>query len=189
MNTWETLGNDGWNWDGIWPYYLKQEDFQVPKDFQIADGADYIAADHNTGGPVQIGWYDAVINSTIFDSWNASHVAAGIPWNQDVNGGSMIGFSWHPKFIDQAANTRVDAGTAYYYPVANRTNLFMFSSTHAEKIMWNSTTEGNVIAGGVEVTAADGTTATIYANKEVILSAGSLRSPVILELSGVGNPE
>lgn len=188
IDSWETLGNDGWNWTTLWPYYLKHENFEVPADWQIADGASYNPAYHGTDGPLKVGYVNGLSNSTIFESWNSTITASGIPYEADLNGGSMVGFSMQPKYVDQKANIRVDAGNAYYWPVANRTNLYMFSNTYADKIVWNST-QGTVVAGGVAVTAADGTTSTIYANMEVILSAGALRSPVILELSGIGNPE
>lgn len=188
INAWETLGNDGWNWETLWPYYKKYEEFQDPPDWQIADGIAYNPAYHGTDGLVKVGWVNGLINDTIFETWNDTHAEFGIQYKPDLNGGDMVGFSWHPRYVDRELNIRVDAGNAFYWPFANRTNLYMFSNTHADKIVWNST-EGTVVAGGVDVTAADGTTSTIYANKEVILSAGALRSPVILELSGIGNPE
>ncbi|KAL3420945.1 Glucose oxidase 2 [Phlyctema vagabunda] len=188
IDSWEAVGNEGWNWESLWPYYLKHEKFQVPKDFQIANGADYVTAYHGVDGPVRIGWENGVINGTIFDSFNATHDAVGIPYNADMNGGDMRGFYFLPKFIDQANNSRVDAATAYYYPVQDRTNLNLFTNTHVNKVIWNST-DGEAIAGGIEVTASDGTVSHIYAKKEVIISAGSLRTPVVLELSGIGNPD
>lgn len=189
MNSWKAMGNDGWDWDSIWPYYLKHEEFEMPETWQILAGLDYELPTHGIDGPVKVGWLNDIIpSSTVFDDFNKSHAAIGVPWNADVNDGSMLGFPWHPNFIDQKANLRVNAGNAYHYPIANRSNLHMYSNTHADKIIFNTTT-GDAVAGGVQVTAADGTSSTIYAGKEVIVSAGSLRSPVILELSGVGNPE
>jgi choline dehydrogenase-like flavoprotein len=167
--------------------YLKHENFTVPEVFQLADGVSYIPTDHGYNGPVKVGWRYTIENSTIFNSFNASNNAAGIPYDKDVNGGHMHGFYYLPKFVDRDANIRVDAGRAYYYPYAGRKNLNLFLNTYANKIVWNST-KGTPLAGGVQVVAADGTVSTIYANNEVIVSAGSLRSPVILELSGVGNP-
>ena len=136
---------------------------------------------------MKVGWSYNIVNSTIFNAFNASNTAVGIPFNQDVNGGHMHGFHYLPKLVDRDANIRADAGRAYYYPYAGRENLNLFLNTYANKIVWNST-KGTPVAGGVQVATANGTVSTIYASKEVILSAGSLRSPVILELSGVGNP-
>jgi choline dehydrogenase-like flavoprotein len=100
----------------------------------------------------------------------------------------MHGLVTPPKTIDQAANVREDAGRAYYWPVANRSNLALFQNTYANKLVWDSYDSDEAVASGVEVVTSNGTTTVIYATNEVIISAGALRSPLILELSGVGNP-
>jgi choline dehydrogenase-like flavoprotein len=188
INSWESaLGNKGWNWANLFPYYLKHENLTVPSAWQLTDGASYISTDHGFNGPVKVGWRDTIVNGTTFNTFNTSHQAVGIPYNKDVNGGAMHGFYFLPKFVDRDANIREDAARAYYYPFAGRKNLNVFFNTTTNKIVWNSTA-GTPVAGGVQVTAADGTVSIIHANKEVIMSAGSLRSPVILELSGIGNP-
>ena len=167
--------------------YLKQENFTLPAAFQLADGVSYVPVDHGYSGPVKVGWSDHIENSTIFNTFNASNNAVGITFNKDPNGGHMHGFNFLPKLVDRDAGIRADAARAYYFPYAGRKNLNLFLNTYANKIVWNST-EGAPVAGGVQVAAADGTVSIIYASKEVIVSAGSLRSPIILELSGVGNP-
>lgn len=84
---------------------------------------------------------------------------------------------------------REDAARAYYYPFQSRPNLRVFLNTTVNKIVRRDCAVGmNVTADGVEVTSATGTTSILTAAKEIIVSAGSLRSPAILELSGVGNP-
>ena len=159
----------------------------VPEAFQLADGVSYVTADHGYSGPVKVGWSYHIENSTIFSTFNASNNAVGLSYNKDPNGGHMHGLNFIPKLVDRDAGIRADAARAYYFPYAGRKNLNLFLNTYANKIIWNCTNE-TPVAGGVQVVAADGTVSTIYANKEVIVSAGALRSPVILELSGVGNP-
>jgi choline dehydrogenase-like flavoprotein len=112
----------------------------------------------------------------------------GVSYNRDINGGSMVGLTVHPDTIDRVRNVRHDAARAYYWPYENRSNLKIISNTYANKIIWDNTSDTEAVAVGVEVTGVDGVE-TIYAAKEVILSAGSLKSPVILELSGIGNPD
>jgi choline dehydrogenase-like flavoprotein len=58
-----------------------------------------------------------------------------------------------------------------------------------DRISWAETNGSKVLAEGVEYTTEDGKAKTLYAEKEVIVSAGAVRTPAILELSGVGNPE
>ena len=101
----------------------------------------------------------------------------------------MRGYNIYPRTIDTIANVREDAARAYYWPFTSRTNLQLMVNTVATKIVWAASNGSNATVSGVQVTKADGTTQTINARKEVIISAGSLRSPQLLELSGVGNPE
>lgn len=102
----------------------------------------------------------------------------------------MRGLSYYPATVDPQLVIREDAARAYYWPITTRKNLHVLLHTAANKITWKDCRrEGNVVASGIEVTAYDGSIQTYEAKREVILSAGSLRSPGLLELSGVGNPE
>ncbi|CAN8105893.1 unnamed protein product [Discula destructiva] len=189
IDAWETLGNAGWNWDALFPYYLKSETFQVP-DAEIA-ASTHIAYDlayHGTNGPVYTAFASSNTNSTYPVSMNSTYAALGVPWNADGTNGSMVGFSPYPKTINDDLGVRWDAARAYYYPYENRTNLEVLLNTVANKLTWANSTDGTATANGVEITSSDGTTSVIKAKKEVILSAGALVSPLLLELSGVGNP-
>ncbi|KAI9047938.1 hypothetical protein LZ554_007740 [Drepanopeziza brunnea f. sp. 'monogermtubi'] len=190
IDAWEALGNSGWNWEGLLPYFIKSEQFQTPAPFQVAAGITHNPSYHGFTGPVKVGYLNN-INGTIQSTINETYFGIGQPWNNDVNGGKMHGITNAPRTIDQTANVREDAAKAYYWPYVNRTNLVLYPNTLANKIVWKKSTyatSGCAVAKGVEVTTANGTIATIYARKEVILSAGSVRSSALLELSGVGNP-
>ncbi|KUJ14082.1 alcohol oxidase [Mollisia scopiformis] len=188
INAWETLGNKGWDWDSLLPYYLKSENFEIPAAFQITDGVTYDPADHGESGPLDTGYLFNIVNGTIAQTFNETYANVGIPWNGDINSGKMHGFSTVPKTVNVLANVREDAARAYYWPIANRSNLVLFPNTSATKLVWKNQT-GDATAAGVHVTSSNGTVSTIYARKEVILSAGALRSSLLLELSGVGNPD
>lgn len=127
-------------------------------------------------------------NSSVLPMLDETFQRLGISYNRDANGGSMVGLTSHPDTIDREANVRHDAARAYFWPYQNRSNLKIISNTYANKILWSSDSHDEAVAVGVEVTGVEGVE-TIYASKEVILSAGSLKSPVILELSGIGNPD
>lgn len=100
----------------------------------------------------------------------------------------MVGYSRYPATYDRTLNIRHDAGRAYYYPIANRTNLHLYPNTMAQRLTWRSNTD-TPTANGVEVLPNNSSIPyTIRANSEVILSAGALASPLLLELSGIGNP-
>ncbi|KUL86374.1 hypothetical protein ZTR_08632 [Talaromyces verruculosus] len=187
IDSWETAGNDGWNWENLLPYYEKSEGFQVPTVDQIDRGADYDIRYHGVKGPLKVGWPNAMTNSTVFPILNETLNQLGIPYNGDVNGGKMVGLTTHPDTIDRQNNVREDAARAYYWPYQARPNLKIISNTNVNKIIWADKPSGDAIAIGVEITGVDGVD-NIYASKEVILSAGALKSPILLELSGVGNP-
>ncbi|CAG8422871.1 unnamed protein product [Penicillium salamii] len=188
IDAWERAGNKGWNWNNLFPYYLKSEQFQVPTADQAARGADYYKSYHGEHGPLKVGWPKAMTNSTMLPILDETFQQLGLSYNRDVNGGSMVGLTVHPDTLDREANVRHDAARAYFWPYENRSNLKIISNTYANRILWKDDVDGDAVAIGVEVTGANGVE-TIYASKEVIVSAGSLKSPVILELSGIGNPD
>jgi choline dehydrogenase-like flavoprotein len=187
IDSWELLGNKGWNWQSLFPYYKKSEGFQVPTQDQIASGADYYAEYHGKNGPMKVGWPKFLTNGSVLPILDESLNQIGVPYNRDVNGGLMVGLTSHPNTIDREANIRQDAARAYYWPYQNRPNLKIITNTQANKIIWGNDSDGDAVASGVEVSNINGKQI-IYASKEVILSAGSLKSPILLELSGIGNP-
>ncbi|KAK2624714.1 hypothetical protein QTJ16_005907 [Diplocarpon rosae] len=191
VDAWEELGNSGWKWESLLPYYIKSEQFQIPSDWQVATGITYEAEVHGSAGPLKVGYANDIDHGTFAGTaLNQTYANLGQPWNHDVNTGKMRGLTRQPRTLNQAENVREDAARAYYWPFANRTNLVVHSNTVANRIVWKGAGDLNrAVASGVEITSADGTITTISARKEVILSAGALRSSGILELSGVGNPD
>jgi choline dehydrogenase-like flavoprotein len=187
IDAWEQIGNEGWNWENLMQYYSKSENMQPPTEDQVLLGASYDAKVHGTSGPLTVGWTASMMGREVVSSVNQSFNALGLPFNHEPNSGAMRGFTVFPKTIDRAQNLREDAGRAYYWPVSKRPNLDIYLNSTAEKITWHPRNEGSLPrASGVVFTTCNGTS-TIYANREVILSAGSLKSPLLLEQSGVGN--
>lgn len=191
IDSWETLGNEGWNWDDLFPYYLKSEDFQPPSAAQAALGASYDPSAVGFDGPVKVGWTSGFSNSTLSHTFNTTFQNIGIPWVADEGTGAMRGYNVWPKTADPELNLRSDSAQSYFWPYASRPNLKVLSNTLAHRVTWedSSNSSSGVVASGVEVTCEDGTKQVIKATREVILSAGSLKSPLLLELSGIGNPE
>lgn len=206
IDTWEAVGNPGWNWDSLFSYYKRSENLQLPFQRQIDGGATYNLDFHGERNPLWTGWSQIqqisdyrLAAATAFDN-------LGIPTSADIAGGYMRGFNVRlhlssqmkgfahpldqifPKTMTTQGDVRADAGRAYFYPYQNRTNLFMMANTQGLRINWGPDEEfGNATASGVEVLGPDGTTYHVRANLEVILSCGSYRSPQLLELSGIGN--
>ncbi|KAK0622291.1 Glucose oxidase [Lasiodiplodia hormozganensis] len=190
IDAWEQIGNSGWNWQNLWPYYLKSEKYQVPGSEQIRGGAAYEHSFHGNRGNLNVGYPDEQAINDFLAPLNASYQELGIPYSPDVSGGAMRGFNVFPMMVDVAENVRSDAARAYYFPFKARPNLHVLYDTSVTRLFWgDDDSEGNAVASGVEATGVDGTALALTANKEVIVSAGALRTPAILELSGVGNPD
>ncbi|KJK77220.1 hypothetical protein H634G_07527 [Metarhizium anisopliae BRIP 53293] len=188
IDAWQTIGNEGWTWEKLLPYYLQSEKLTIPSQSQVSKGASYNASLHGKSGPLDVGFFD-IPDNDLTGVLNTTMNGLGIPWVEDVNGGKMRGFNIFPSTINVAANVREDAARAYYWPVASRQNLHLLVDTFVNRIIWQdkANNSDHVTASGVEVTLANGTTSVVSANREVIVSAGALKSPGILELSGIGD--
>jgi choline dehydrogenase len=191
FDAWETLGNEGWNWDTLFPYYKQVEHFSPPNSSQLDAGATYDPEYHGEQGPLNVSFPAVLQSRSLHDAVNETWTQLGFPQIRDANGGSTRGFNVWPMTIDGHTNVRADAAKTYYWPVAARPNLTLIKGT-ARRVIWENdglgSPENGLVATGVEFLDQDGQVAVVNATREVILSAGSLRTPPILELSGVGNP-
>jgi choline dehydrogenase-like flavoprotein len=190
IDAWEELGNECWNWDSMWHYYLAQEGFQAPSDELRKQGAIYEDDAHGKSGELAVAFTPYLVGQGFSDLLKETSEAIGYPYNEDANNGTMRGFNSWPMTLNETGPVREDAARAFYFPVIeSRPNLHVFFNTTAARIQWNegyATSE--LLAAGVEVVTSKNTTETIRATKEVIVAAGSIRSPAFLEHSGVGNP-
>ncbi|KAM3074971.1 hypothetical protein ACMFMF_005656 [Clarireedia jacksonii] len=188
IDSWEKVGNAGWNWKNLFPYYRKSENFTYPTAAQVSAGASFNPEFHGEDGPLNVGYAYDLINGSIQAEVAASWKALGVKHNRDINGGFMDGYTVAQSTLDREENVREDAARAYYYPVEKRGNLKVFLRTNARRIVWADGDEGaEATARGVEVLLENGDLKVIKARREVIVSAGTLRSPAILEHSGIGN--
>jgi choline dehydrogenase-like flavoprotein len=190
INAWEDLGNEGWNWETLEEYYVQQESFLRPNKEQVANGATYIENAHGYQGELDVAFTPYLTEQGAFAMLKDTHKAKGYAWNKDANTGSMPGFDVWPMTLNASTVTREDAGRAFYHPIAkSRPNLHVFLDTTASRILWQDSSETpDKTASGVQVVRSDGTIRSLSATREVILAAGSIRSPALLELSGIGNP-
>ncbi|RVE50266.1 hypothetical protein evm_005101 [Chilo suppressalis] len=170
FDQWEAQGNPGWGYEDVLPYFKKSEDQRNP----------YLAKDtrhHGTGGYLTV--QDSPYNTPI----GAAFLQAGEEMGYDildVNGAQQTGFSWYQFTIRRG--TRCSAAKAFLRPVRLRQNLHIALFSHVTKVLIDKDSKR---AYGVEF-IRDGTHQVVYATKEVILSAGSVGSPQLLLLSGVG---
>lgn len=189
IDAWEQLGNPGWNWASLMQYYKKSEHLQTPTADQELAGGVVDPQYHGYSGPLDVGFPDSLMNGSIVGDINGTFQALGLPYNADANSGNMRGFNIPPKTLNRGKNVREDAARAYYWPVTERSNLALFLNSSVERMIWDPVLHNDKsFAKGVILTSSTGMKRTILANKEIILSAGALRSPLILEQSGIGNP-
>lgn len=188
IDLWPSLGLD-LNWTTYLAAGKKGEIFTPPSPAQVTLGAGYNSSVHGFTGPLTTCISPHMTTGDIHNIFNDTFKALGIPPRDDFDGGELRGFGVQVVTQNEAEDIREDAAHAYYYPFMDRENLVVMVNTTATRIIWSDdTSDGEVIASGAEILVPDGTFSTIYADKEVIISAGSLRTPAILEHSGIGQP-
>lgn len=124
-----------------------------------------------------------LIDRIVIANWWSAAQSVGLPAVKDPNGGDDLGIYWFPHVVDASTRTRSHSRRNHYDRVKDsRPNYHILPSNMVSKVIFRGTT-----AVGVEyLPTAGGKTSTAYAAKEVILAAGALNSPKILQLSGVG---
>ncbi|KAG8733316.1 hypothetical protein FRC11_007199, partial [Ceratobasidium sp. 423] len=185
-DAWATLGSSGWNWDGIMPYMKLAERFTNTDPFRnYTNSQSGTYPSQGTAGPISSGyntWY-----SDVTTPYGESLVKLGVPANFDPDSGNAFGVFNCPMSVNRTTGKRSYAASTYYAYNAERSNFVVLTGGQATKINFsNQTVSGNYVATGVSF-VSNSATYTVNVRKEVILSAGSLQSPQLLELSGIGN--
>ncbi|KAI8933112.1 hypothetical protein NX059_009755 [Plenodomus lindquistii] len=192
IDAWQELGNEGWNWESMYEkYYRVQEGFQTPTEKQEREGASYGIEAHGFSGALDVAFTPYLQGQDSFQTIAKTSENLGIPMNLEANNGYMRGTAVWPMTLNISGPIREDAARAWFLPVAySRSNLHLFLNTTATRIIWreSGSESAEIVAKGVEVKTSKNATRILHAKKEVIVSAGSIRSPALLEHSGVGNP-
>jgi len=165
---WRQMGLGGWGYADVLPYFKRSESLQ-------GGGDDW----HGGDGPLHVS--KASSPNPIYRAAIDAGAEAGHPVTQDFNGYQQEG--WGPYQLTIHKGERWSAARAYLYPALNRPNLTCITGARTTKIL----VEGGK-AVGVEIVTGKGRE-TVYADAEVILSAGAVQSPQILKLSGIGPGE
>ena len=170
---WAQRGNLGWSYADVLPYFRKAEHCEA------LSTEDMDAALRGQDGPLNV----AMVRSRYqaLDMVISAAVANGFPHNPDYNGHDQEGFAYYQ--VTQKNGVRHSAKKAYIDAVRSRPNLRIITHAHAEKLIM----EGRRITG---VTCrVRGRQETFHSGREMIITAGAIQSPQLLELSGIGNPE
>ena len=166
---WAQLGNRGWGWQDVAPLFRRMENYE-----KAVDGT------RGTQGPIRVTEVDAEKNP-LFDAAFAAAQRHGIPRNPDYNGANQEGLGMSQATISRGR--RMSTARCYLRPAMKRPNLHVVTEATVRRL----SLDGKQCKGVVY--ARDGEEVTVTAEREVILCAGAIASPQLLELSGIGKPE
>jgi choline dehydrogenase-like flavoprotein len=169
---WRQHGNPGWAWDDVLPYFLRHED-QLALEPETFDGL------HQRGGEWRV--EKGRVSWDILEAWADAAEQAGIPRIADFNRGDNEGSSYFQ--VNQRTGVRWNTAKAFLKPALNRRNLSIVTHAMVERLILD---RGSV--KGVEM-RRNGTVMRLGAHREVILCGGSIGSPQIMQLSGIGPGE
>jgi choline dehydrogenase len=167
---WAALGLRGWSWDDVLPVFKRSEDY--------AHGADEY---HGAGGELRV--EERRVSWEILDAWRDAAEECGIPKIAEFNRGDNFGNAYFQ--MNQRRGVRWSATKAFLRPVLKRANLTVRTGAHVERVALE-TRDGVKRAAGIVARFSNVGTETLRARREVLLAAGSIGSPQILQLSGVG---
>jgi choline dehydrogenase len=162
---WASLGNDGWGFQDVLPYFKKSER-------QERGASEY----HGANGPLNVA--DLRCVNPLTRSFLSAAQELGIPANSDFNSGTQDGAGLYQ--VTQKNGQRHSAADAYLHPALARPNLKVLANAHATRIVLE-----NRRAVGIEY-IRNNAVETVRANREVLLAGGSVNSPQLLLLSGIG---
>ncbi|KIN74282.1 GMC family oxidoreductase [Sulfitobacter guttiformis] len=166
---WRQMGNAGWGWDDVLPLFKRAETNER--------GADEY---HGDQGPLSVS--DMRIQRPITDAWVAAAQAAGYKFNPDYNGAKQEGVGFFQ--LTARNGRRCSTAVAYLNPARKRPNLTIITHAQVERVLLDGSR-----ATGVQYKDKSGILQSLLAAKEIILSGGSINSPQLLMLSGIGEVE
>ena len=172
FDTWAQMGNRGWGYADVLPYFKRLEK-------RVGEGDNTFRGRDGNLTVTTMDWRDPLC-----EAFMEGAVSLGIPRNPDYNGAKQEGVSYCQRTIDKGL--RVSGSTAFLKPAMRRPNVHVHTHAHATEIVFEGKRAVGVryIKGG-----RGGTPVEVRANKEVILSGGTYNSPQLLQLSGIGSPD
>jgi choline dehydrogenase len=166
-DTWSQFGNRGWSYDSVLPYFRKSEHFEPGGD-----------ESRGRGGPLNVA--HMIEKHEILDAVIDAAAGEGLPPNPDYNNGNQEGFGYFQ--VTQKDGRRWSTARAFLDPARSRPNLHVETEAHATALLM----DGKRCVGVAYKQRGEAKQA--RAGMEVVLAAGAVQSPQLLELSGIGNP-
>jgi choline dehydrogenase len=168
FDDWERLGAKGWSYRESLPYFRRYERYQGGESQYHGGLGEFEVSDLRTGSPVAAAWVEA-------------GVEYGLPRNPDFNAATTFGVGAYQLGIGR--RWRTSAASAFLRPVAHRANLTIVTGAQVSRVVF----QGRVAAAVEWI--RNGRRCAAMAEREIVLSAGALQSPQLLQLSGIGPAE
>ena len=176
-------GDEEWSWHGCLPDFKAHEDhYRIgEQDFASQNERDTFVKLHGTGGEWRI--EKQRLRWEILERFADAAVQAGLPRTTDFNGGDNHGVGFFE--VNQRKGWRWNTSKAFLRPVSHRKNLTVWTHSQVERLNFTRSETGRPRCTGASL-HRKGISTTVHARKEVILSAGAIGTPQILQLSGIG---
>ena len=167
----QTLDDSEWRWDACLPHFMRHE-------------AHWRGADEHHGASGEWRVARQRLSWTLLDAFALAAQQAGIPACDDFNRGDNEGVGYFE--VNQKHGLRWNASQAFLRPVQGRANLTVNTGTTVQRVSTERRSDGTLVASGVECRHADGRVHSLRATRAVVLAAGAIGSPQLLQLSGIG---
>ncbi|KAL8719668.1 MAG: hypothetical protein Q9225_003343 [Loekoesia sp. 1 TL-2023] len=185
-DAWEELGNEGWGWHGMLPFFKKSERLhESDTEHQLVNSSYFDSKFHGTDGPIHTAYSTQYGASHQY--WHKTLRCLGVETNRSHFSGSNVGAWTTLTSVEPERRERSYSAKAYYLPNAGRKNLVVLTGATVESILLDHD-NGEWVARGAQFTH-EGALYEIHVEGEAVICAGSVQSPQLLELSGIGNPE
>jgi choline dehydrogenase-like flavoprotein len=185
-DAWETLGNPGWNFKNLLPYFKKSVTFTPPLP-PVAESFNYtwdVGAAYGGRGEVQVSFppYQFPGQEYVWNAWSE----LGINKPKEAAAGEAIGAIQAPSALDPVTRTRSYAKTAHYDPFANRSNYHLVTGWRVTEVVLGKGAQLAAVGVNVVKRGGSGEKIVVKAKREVIIAAGSIWTPWLLHRSGIG---
>jgi choline dehydrogenase len=174
---WAALGNPGWSWEEVLPYFIQHEDYHRLDD----GGRDPL---HGHGGAWRV--EQIRVRWEILEAFREAAAQVGVPKVDDFNRGNNFGCGYFE--VNQKRGVRWNAAKAFLHPVAGRRNLTVLTQAQVSRVVLADTPDRRVL--GVEVLPESGSDVVrrfgVVPGGELVMAAGAVHTPAILQASGIG---
>jgi choline dehydrogenase len=172
---WAALGNPGWSWDEVLPWFRRHEDYH-----RLDGGA--TDALHGHGGEWRV--ESQRLSWKILESFREAAGEAGIPPSDDFNRGDNFGCGYFE--VNQRRGVRWNASKAFLRPVEQRPNLRVVCQAQVDRLLWDDASSGKVSGVECRIGKGSGVSKRFLAKAEVVMAAGAIGTVQILQRSGIG---